>query len=51
MSGYFDELPEPMTEVGFDEQSIQFVKKVRETFPDFDATVNGARIRDWTMLL
>ncbi len=47
----FDLLPEPMTEVVFDEQSIQFVKKVRQTFPDFDATVNGARIRDWKMLL
>jgi hypothetical protein len=47
----FDVLPEPMTDVVFDEQSIQFVNKVRQVFSDFDATVNGARIRDWKMLL
>jgi len=47
----FDVLPEPMEDVVFDEQSIQFVKKVRQVFSDFDATVNGARIRDWKMLL
>ncbi len=47
----FDVLPEPMQELVFDEQTIHFVKKVREVFPDFDTIVNNAKIRDWTILL
>jgi hypothetical protein len=47
----FDVLPEPMQEVVFDEQTIQFIAKVRASFPDFDEVINSARIRDWKMLL
>lgn len=47
----FDVLPEPMQEVVFDEQTIQFVAKVRQSFPDFEDVINSARTRDWKMLL
>ncbi|RYG17955.1 MAG: hypothetical protein EOO07_10005 [Chitinophagaceae bacterium] len=47
----FDALPKPMEELVFDEQSIAFVKKVREVFPNFNEVVNNAKIRDWKMLL
>ncbi len=47
----FDVLPEPMQELIFDEQTIQFMSKVRASFPDFDAVINSARTRDWKMLL
>jgi hypothetical protein len=46
----FDQLPEPMSELVFDEQTIQFTRKIREVLPEVDPIINAVKIRDWTML-
>lgn len=47
----FHELPTELEQAVFDDRSIQFMAMVRKIFPEFDAVVKGAKIRDWGMLL
>jgi hypothetical protein len=46
----FDQLPEPMTELVFDEQTLQFTRKIREVLPEVDPIINAVKIRDWNLL-
>jgi hypothetical protein len=43
----FDKLPEPATNLIFDEETKKLMNRIRFCFPDFDSYLREKRIRDW----